>query len=691
MARPAVARLHFTDEEALAAVSKVMSNEPLSDRDREVVRVGMETLLHINQRLRQGALSVRKLKAILGIRPDRAKSKDKDKAENEDKDKDKDNEMAQGNGCPESSNDSNATAGSGEDNDPQTLGQPDNQQPSATSIGPSASVQPDGQIDPANPQPPKNRDEHGRRGWNDFPDAPICYHYHPRLHRGCECPACLRGRLYPGEPARFACIQGQANLVVKRHEIERLVCNLCKTAFTAPLEQELQEDGVSGSRLYAFSAATMVVLLKQFGGMPWHRQEDLQQGIGVRVPDASMADLTERVANAARPVADYLHALARDAFKFFADDTGAMILEQRSITCTQRSTGKQVERTGCHVTCVVAVTSDGHWITLYRVGIQHSGELLDQVLTGRDKTLPPPLVMGDCSACNKVTVCLVIYGGCNAHAVRRFKAAKDRDPENAGYALERYKQIFDNETYCKEQGFDDQQRLAYHREHSKPLFDEICEHGEALFEAKAIEPSSDIGKAYSYMTGNRVRLSAFTRIPGMPLENNLVERKLRRPVRLRDNVPFFKNAVGARHADIIWTVGDTALDYDVNLSEYFSALQCYAPDVRQNPHLWMPWLYTQRLEALRQEAFEPAAAACGDGLTGSGQPEGIDVSGCPPEQPASTATAVNPPDASCLQRRCASNPRRPKEHVADADPRRTPRRPGRSAKTENAPSTSASS
>lgn len=438
------------------------------------------------------------------------------------------------------------------------------------------------------------RDPHGRRGQDDFAGLAEQHHQHTDLGVGCICPGCGRGRLYEDEPSVFTSIAGQAPLVGMTHVVQRLRCGLCKEVFVAPLPEELERDGVSGRRLYSYSAVAIVSIYRYFGGMPLFRQQTLQAALGTAVPDSSMADLCERMANAAVPLARYLRTLSRSASGFFGDDTGALILESRTAMREQRGTGRLVERTGCHTTCVIAVTAEGHRIAIFRTGIQHTGELMDELLAGRDPALPVPFFMGDCHACNTVTVCRVLYAGCNAHAVRRFKDLEERYPEEAGFARQRYKAIFEHEEKCRQAGMSPQERLAFHREHSKPLFDEICEHGEALVEAHALEPNSDLGEAYGFVVNNRVRLSAFLRHPGVPLDNNVVERQLRVPVRLRDNAPFFVTGIGSKIADTVWTVGATALAHDVNLLDYFTALQRHAVDVRAHPELWVPWQYSRR-------------------------------------------------------------------------------------------------
>ncbi len=567
-----------------ALLVKLEDPSSLTDEDCKHLADIVRTWAHVVQRAGQHKLSMRQLQRILGVLKKRGARKPDSGSEG----------GSQGSGSGSGSGSEGGSQGSGSNSN-------------AAAANESNKPPPTDADDAATPAASRNRDEHGRRGWDDFGELPEHHHAHCDLGPGCHCPKCRRGKLYPYESARFVSITGQAPLVGARHTVDRLQCNLCKSLFTAALGPTFAQDGVAGQRLYSWSAASVVAIHKYFGGLPWYRQETLQTALGVSVPDASMSDLCERVADAAAPVARFLEKLAANAVTFFGDDTSALILQERKALRTQRSTGKLVERTGCHVSCVVAQTDDGHRIAVFRVGIQHTGELMDELLAGRDAQLPLPLFMADCLAANTVTVCRVLYGACNAHAVRRFKDLKEDFPSEAAYALERYKTIFENEATCHDAQLDSEQRLAYHREHSKPLLDEICEHGETLLNDHEIEPNSAAGEVYGYMVNNRVRLSAFVRHAGMPLDNNEVERTLRLPVRLRDNAPFFKNTIGAAWAQTVWTVGDTALGHGVNLLAYFNALQRHRLDVRRQPDRWVPWLYDQRLRELQQTG-PPATA-----------------------------------------------------------------------------------
>jgi hypothetical protein len=359
----------------------------------------------------------------------------------------------------------------------------------------------------------------------------------------------------------------------------------------------ISEDGVSGRTLYSYSAIALVSIYRCFGGMPMHRQEQLQRALGVPIPDASIWDMCERMANLARPIRQHLFKQASNSPLFYGDDTGSKILDTKAKVRRNRRTGKETVRTGCHTTCVIA-SVDGHNAILFLTGIHHTGEVMDLLLADRDPSLPPPIFMGDCIESNTVTKSLVYYAGCNAHAVRRFKALAESHPEHSDFVLQRYDDIYNNERVCRAKELTPEKRRDYHREHSKPLLTEIAEYGEDQFEHRTIEPNSDLGQAFEYVIGNERRLSAFARHPNAPLDNNSCERQIRICVRLRETGRFFRNAIGAGVADVLLAVGATAQGVGVNLFKYFVAIQRYAEDVRTNPDLWVPWRYKERVAQL---------------------------------------------------------------------------------------------
>lgn len=444
---------------------------------------------------------------------------------------------------------------------------------------------------------PRARTGHGRRGQADFGSLPWVQHNHESLAIGCLCSGCEQGRLYRFFPRTFVSISGQASFVGHRHSVERLQCNVCGRIFEARLPEPLRVDGVGEGRLYSHSAHSTVVLLKYLGVMPWHRQQTVQSAMGVMVPDACMWDMCESVSTTVRPVTSALQTLASAAPLFYGDDTTATIFGLTLEVKTDRKTGKEVNRTGCHTTAVIARFEDGRRIAVFRVGIQHAGELLDEILVSRPAGLPKPMVMADASSSNGVTVCEVHKCGCNAHALRRFKEL-DKAPTEAEPLLTAYRKVFAHDAHTRAEKMSDTARLAYHRTHSRPLFKQMCRDAYALLEEHKVEPNSVLGKALDYLLNHELSLSAFFRLPGAPIDNNLLERELRLPVRLRDAAPLYRSQIGANVAGELWTLLVTVLLNGVDVLAYLNALQRHARDVRKDPMAWLPWNYEARAKEL---------------------------------------------------------------------------------------------
>jgi len=365
-----------------------------------------------------------------------------------------------------------------------------------------------------------------------------------------------------------------------------------------PIPQELAADGVGNGNRYTYSAAAVTVLEKFLAGTPWHRLEMLQGAYGVKVPDSSMCDMCERVANIASPVVKVFIRQAANRSVLHGDDTGVLILMLRSALRPDRKTGVLVERTGSHTTCILAPgeTPEEPDIVLYFSGIHHAGEILDRVLSHRDIQLPPPIVMTDGLAANAVTVCQVISANCNVHALRKFKDIKEKYPAEYARVASLYDVLFTNDTKTKTMSPDE--RLLFHQDNSEQAFDELVEYLKDLDP----EPNSDLGKACNYVLNRLEALGRFLTTAGAPLHNNSDERQMRPPVRIRDASRFHLNSAGSGIAAVLLTIIITALAAGSNVFDYLVALQRYAVDVSENPERWVPWSYKERIAELEVSA-----------------------------------------------------------------------------------------
>ncbi|WIG95914.1 transposase [Myxococcus sp. SDU36] len=144
---------------------------------------------------------------------------------------------------------------------------------------------------------------------------------HASLHGGEVCQGCLKGKVYPlQEPSKRVRVKGMAPLVATVWECERLRCNLCGEVYTAQAPE-----GV-GEEKYDETAVAMTGLLKYGCGLPFHRIEKLQAGLGIPLPAATQWELVEAAASKLQPAFDALVNQAAQAPVLHNDDTVMKVL-----------------------------------------------------------------------------------------------------------------------------------------------------------------------------------------------------------------------------------------------------------------------------------------------------------------------------------------------------------------------------
>jgi transposase len=91
---------------------------------------------------------------------------------------------------------------------------------------------------------------------------------------------------------------------------------------------------------------------------------------------------------------------------------------------------------------------------------------------------------------------------------------------------------------------------------------------------------------------------------GAPIDNNLVERALKKAILHRRNSLFYKTRNGARMGDLFMSLIHTCELNRANSFDYLTELLRHADQLKQSPAEWMPWNYRETLARLAT----PAAA-----------------------------------------------------------------------------------
>jgi transposase len=425
---------------------------------------------------------------------------------------------------------------------------------------------------------------HGRHGAGAYHGASKVRIAHPQLVHGGRCPDCSRGNVYAQkEPKALVRIVGQAPLAATVYELERLRCNACGQVFTAA-----EPEGV-GPEKYDETASAMIAQLKYGSGIPFYRLETLEDQLGIPLPAATQWEIVEEAAETMKPAHEELIRQAAQGEVLHNDDTGMRVLRM------EREPSD--ERTGVFTSGIVS-TGQGRNIALYFTGRQHAGENIADVLAQRVAELPPPIQMSDALSRNLPKLnpgAEILLANCLAHGRRQFVEVAANFPVECRYVLEMLGRVYGNDAEARERGLTPPQRLQHHQERSAPVMDELHNWLERQLAQHKTEPNSGLGKAITYLLRHWRPLTLFLREAGAPLDNNVVERALKRAVLHRKNALFYRTLNGAQVGDLFMSLIHTCQLCKANSFEYLIELQRHAAAVAANPADWMPWNYRDTL------------------------------------------------------------------------------------------------
>lgn len=429
---------------------------------------------------------------------------------------------------------------------------------------------------------------HGRLKASSYSGARVVRCRDEELQPGDRCPDPLcRGHLYDtGVPSILIQLTGQPIVGATKYEQEVLRCSACQHRYTAPLPE-----GVKAEK-YTPSADVAIALAKYSAGLPFYRLARVQEAFGVPLPESVQFERCQAVADCALPVYLHLRQLAAQGEIIYGDDTGVKILacleENKKLPAT--------DRTGTQTTGLV-IEVEGRRIALYASGRRHAGENIDELLRRRREGLPPPIQMGDALRRNWSREFETIVTKCLAHARRQFVDIEEVFPEECGRVLDNLATVYRVEAETR--GMTADERLAYHQEHSGPIFSALAEWIKEELAERRIEPNSSLGRALGYLQRHWDGLTQMLRVAGAPVDNNICERALKLVVLSRKNSLFYKTEHGAAVGDLLQSLIESCRLNKASPWDYLLSVVSNAKAVRQNPEAWLPWNYAEGEDARR--------------------------------------------------------------------------------------------
>lgn len=379
---------------------------------------------------------------------------------------------------------------------------------------------------------------------------------------------------------------GNPLITATNYEREALRCAKCQDRYVAPLPEGVREER------YDASCDATIAVMKYGGGLPWHRQSELQSMTGVPLSESTMWERCEATADAALSAYLWLTRQAAAGEVMHTDDTRVRILS--CLKEDQQEKGRATQTSG------IVVKSAGRRIALYFSGRRHAGENLAELIKLRAEGLALPIQMSDALAANTSVEKEVITSYCLVHARRTIFELKEVYPAECRIVLCAVGKVYQHEAEAAELSLEE--RLSYHREKSGPVMAELKAWMEAQFSERLVEPNSSLGKALRYWLNHWDKLTVWLRVPGTPLDNNESERALKQFILMRKNSLFFKTEHGAAVGDILASLIQTCRLNGINPWEYLTTIIRNKSDARRNPQKYLPWNYRE------EEGSEPLAA-----------------------------------------------------------------------------------
>lgn len=424
---------------------------------------------------------------------------------------------------------------------------------------------------------------HGRMGHDAYTGAEEIT-VSSGLKSGEPCPnKDCNGKLKLAEPLVVVKITGGDMAKATKYKFENFRCNVCEEYFSAEVPKHLCKDK------YDAKFKSQLCVYKHVLGVPNYRLQEYQKFTGVPLPDSTQYEKMEDVANDAQSAYKHMEQLAADASLQHADDTGVTI---KSLIKKPNKDKKDnvIERTGMYTTGIVAY-NNGHAIHLFYSGRNHAGDNMLALLSKRDPKLPAPMYMCDALSSNMPEALKAIIINCLVHGRRNFVDIEKYFPTECYLVINIIAEVYKHDAIAREQNLSDCSRLKYHQQHSKQHMDKLYAWLNKQFDDKLVEHNGYLGKACKYMLKHWDKLTQFLKIPGAPLDNNIVERTLKMPIRMRKNSLFYATEHGACIGGILQTIIHTCIAAKQNPVAYLTALQEHKLAVKANPGAWMPWNY----------------------------------------------------------------------------------------------------
>ena len=353
-----------------------------------------------------------------------------------------------------------------------------------------------------------------------------------------------------------------AKLVVHEIHYPKRACGKCKQVVTIAPPPTPEQDGASltaGSR-YGFGVTAQIILGKYADHLPLYRLEDIFARAGVVIPRSSQVGLLDAAADSVRPLVLLMISRLLQSGVIGMDDTPVR-LQDPSLPGAMRTARFWLARGREHAPYNVFFFHESR----HRDGpSKFLGDYRGYVTVdayGVNDGVYLPKKNADAEDC-------ILASCCNAHARRKFEAAKGNDPLRAARALSFYRRLYDIEDACRD--LSDADRLSRRQAESVPLLAEFKSWLDVQNDDPRVLPKSAIKVAVRYALRQWKPLILFTTEGSLPIDNNDTERDLRRLTIGRKNWMFVGSSAAGEVASTMYTLVASASRHNLDIWAYLN-------------------------------------------------------------------------------------------------------------------------
>jgi len=179
--------------------------------------------------------------------------------------------------------------------------------------------------------------------------------------------------------------------------------------------------------------------------------------------------------------------------------------------------------------------------------------------------------------------------GCWAHARRKYFGALESAPNEAQWAIEKIREIYEVEYLAAEKNIlGNAQHLRMRKAKSKELVEELMDWAEE--QRPKQRPKSPLATALKYTLNQRKSLEQFLSDPKIRLDNNIAEQYLRLIALGRKNFLFVGHDEAGENLAVLQTLVSTCLANKVNPQPYLTdVLMRIANHPHQQIDDLLPW------------------------------------------------------------------------------------------------------